>query len=276
MNDILEWLVTAEDSRQQAKVKHLMRDIIAIVFFAELANATEWIEIYLFAAAHEEPLRKYLELPNGIPSHDTIQRVFAMVSPKYLQEFRSRWNGIMSGGMGEKIKKILSLDGKTQRGNGNEEQKANHIVSAVDKAHGAVETREYWQTDDVAWLQQGKAWAGLASIVMTQNTITRGGDTVTEVRYFISSLPLNVEEAARAIRGHWMVESYHWHLDVTFREDANHTLDKAAAYNLNIIKKMAINTLRLVDVGIARISMKNKRYLISMNFRRYLDTLMAL
>jgi predicted transposase YbfD/YdcC len=41
-----------------------------------------------------------------------------------------------------------------------------------------------------------------------------------------------VEEAARAIRGHWMVESYHWHLDVTFREDANHTLDKAAAYNL--------------------------------------------
>ena len=73
-----------------------------------------------------------------------------------------------------------------------------------------------------------------------------------------------------------MVESYHWHLDVTFREDANHTLDKAAAYNLNIIKKMAINTLRLVDVGITRISMKNKRYLISMNFSRYLDTLMAL
>jgi len=72
------------------------------------------------------------------------------------------------------------------------------------------------------------------------------------------------------------VESYHWHLDVTFREDANHTLDKAAAYNLNIIKKMAINTLRLVDVGIAKTSMKNKRYLISMNFRYYLDTLMAL
>jgi len=85
-----------------------------------------------------------------------------------------------------------------------------------------------------------------------------------------------VEEAARAIRGHWMVESYHWHLDAAFREDANHTLDKAAAYNLNIIKKMAVNTLRLVDVGIARISMKNKRYLISMNFSRYLDTLMAL
>ncbi len=77
------------------------------MFFAEFANASEWIEVYLFAAAHEEPLRKYLELPHGIPSHDTIQRVFAMVSPECLQEFRRRWNG--NGG-----------------------QKANHIVSAVD------------------------------------------------------------------------------------------------------------------------------------------------
>jgi hypothetical protein len=84
--------VTAEDTRQQAKVKYLMRDIIAIVFFAELAHATEWIEIYLFAAAHEESLREYLELPHGIPSHDTIQRVCAMGAPEYLQEFRRRWN----------------------------------------------------------------------------------------------------------------------------------------------------------------------------------------
>jgi hypothetical protein len=54
MNNILEWMVLAEDPRQKAKVKHLMKDIIAIVFFAELANATEWIEIYLFAKAHEK------------------------------------------------------------------------------------------------------------------------------------------------------------------------------------------------------------------------------
>ena len=132
MNDLLQWLVTAEDPRQQAKVKHLMRDIIAIVFFAELANATEWIEIYLFAATNEKPLRKYLALPGGIPSHDTIQRVFAMISPEYLQEFRKRWNEIMAGDMGNKLRKILALDGKTQRGNGSAVQKANHIVSAVD------------------------------------------------------------------------------------------------------------------------------------------------
>jgi predicted transposase YbfD/YdcC len=345
-----------------------MKDIIAIVFFAELANASEWIEIYLFAVANEKILRKYLVLPEGIPSHDTIQRVFAYVSPEYLQELRKRWNEILSGSVGENIRKILALDGKTQRGNGSAEQKANHIVSAVDdrgfclgevlvdeksneitaipellkslnikghiittdamgcqtdiarlirqkqahyvlglkgnqgtlreevelyfddpkllaacayhkvveKARSAVEVREYWQTTDIAWLYTMKAWAGLASIVMTKTTTIKGDASTMETRYFISSLPLHVEEAARAIRGHWMVESFHWHLDVTFREDANHTLDKAAAFNLNIMKKMAINTLRLLDVGIANISMKNKRYMISMNFGYYLDILMTL
>jgi predicted transposase YbfD/YdcC len=146
----------------------------------------------------------------------------------------------------------------------------------VGKARSAVEIREYWQTDDIEWLEQRKEWAGLSSIIMTKNTIIKGGEVTTEKRYFISSLPLCIEEAARSIRSHWMVESFHWHLDVTFREDANHTLDKAAAYNLNIMKKLAINTLRLIDVGIARISMKNKRFMISMNFSHYLDTLMAL
>ena len=72
-----------------------------------------------------------------------------------------------------------------------------------------------------------------------------------------------------------MVESYHWHLDVTFREDANHTIEKDAAYNLNIIKKLAINTLKVLDVGVKRISLKNKRYMISMNFEKYFEMLMA-
>ena len=146
----------------------------------------------------------------------------------------------------------------------------------VDKARSAVEVREYWQTQDIGWLTQRKEWAGLSSIVMTKNTIIKGKESTSQTRYFISSLPLGVEQASRAIRGHWMVESYHWHLDVTFRDDANGTLDKVAAYNLNITKKMAINTLKLMDVGIAKISLKNKRLMLCMNFSRYRDAIMAL
>jgi hypothetical protein len=85
---------------------------------------------------------------------------------------------------------------------------------------------------------------------------------------------LDVKEMARAIRGHWMVESYHWHLDVTFREDANHTIDKVAAYNLNIIRKVAINTLKMLDIGFKNVSLKIKRYLISMDFETYFNMIM--
>jgi hypothetical protein len=74
-----------------------------------------------------------------------------------------------------------------------------------------------------------------------------------------------------------MVESYHWHLDVTFREDANQTIEKDAAYNLNIMKKMAINTLKLVDVGLTRkVSLKGKRYMIGWEFEKYLDMIMEI
>lgn len=362
------YLESAEDSRQQKKVKHLMKDVIAIVFFASLAKADEWMDIYYFSLEIEPFLRKYLELPNGIPSHDTIQRVMAIVSPEYLQGFREKWNEALSKGDGEKIRKILSLDGKTQCGNGRGAQKANHIVSAVDnegfcinevlvddksneitaipelldllnvkgqiittdamgaqtkiagkirrkhadyvlalkknqetlyndvklyfddtellagcaytktmeKARGGIEKREYWQTDDISWLHQKKDWPGLKSVAMTKNTITKNDKTTTEMRYFISSLPLDVNETARAIRSHWIVESYHWHLDVTFREDANRTIEKNAAYNLNIIRKIALNTLKLFDMGYKRISLKSKRFVLSISFEKYCNALMEM
>lgn len=94
----------------------------------------------------------------------------------------------------------------------------------TEKARGKVEKMEYWQTDDISWLNMKKEWSGLKTIILTRNTVIGAeGEEHTEDRYFISSLPIGIEEIARAVRGHWMVESYHWHLDVTFREDGNHT-----------------------------------------------------
>ena len=73
------------DSRQQKKVKHSLKDIIGIVFFAVLAGNDEWTEIYDFAIDERETLQKYLELTNGIPSHDTLQRVFCIIKSEELQ-----------------------------------------------------------------------------------------------------------------------------------------------------------------------------------------------
>jgi predicted transposase YbfD/YdcC len=367
MENLLQYLDMVMDNRQEKKVWHKMGDIIALVFIAMLSGADEWTEYEIFGQEHADFLRRYLELPYGIPSHDTIQRVLAMVSPEFLQGFQILWNEMLNSDEGQKIKKLLSLDGKTQRGNGNKNQKANHIVSAVDengfslgekrvndksneitaipelldnlnikghiittdamgcqrdivkkirqkradyvlalkknqeslyddvtlyfedqellskcayhktleKARGGIEQREYWQTDNIGWLSQKKDWAGLKSIAMTRNTITKNDQTTIETRYFISSLPLEVTEVARAIRGHWMVESYHWHLDVTFREDESRTLEKQAAFNQNILRKLALNVLKIFDTG-KKLSIRMKRFTISTNPEKHLETILGL
>ena len=76
MNNIFQWLNWVVDLRQEHKIKHLMKDVIMIVFFAKIANADEWTQIHYFAVEKEEFLRKYLELPNGkqimfLPSKQT-------------------------------------------------------------------------------------------------------------------------------------------------------------------------------------------------------------
>lgn len=369
MKALLDYVNTVTDSRQEKKVLHKMMDIIMIVFFAMLANADDWVEMEVFAREHEDFLRDYLELPNGIPSHDTIQRVFAIVPSEFLENFQRQWNEMLNSDEGDKIKRLLAIDGKTQRGNSSKTQKANHIVSAVDergfclgqkrveektneikaipdlldclnikgtiittdamgtqrdiakkirqkradyvlalkanqgnlledvqlyfsekehlqksaykktveKARGKMEKREYWQTDNISWLSQKKEWAGLKTIILTRNTVTgTDGKEHTEERYFISSLPLGIEEAARAVRGHWMVESYHWQLDVTFREDGNHTLEKQTAYNLNIIRKLSLNILKLIEVGSKSLSLKKKRYTIGTNPEKHLERIINL
>ena len=73
------------DSRQQAKVRHSMKDIVGIVFFGVLAGNDEWTDIADFAVDERETLEQYLELPHGIPSHDTIQRVFSLLRSDELQ-----------------------------------------------------------------------------------------------------------------------------------------------------------------------------------------------
>ena len=133
MKEILDYAGTVMDIRQEKKVLHKMADIILLVFFATLANADDWVEIEMFGKEHEDFLQNYLELPNGIPSHDTLQRVFAMVPTEFLESFQQKWNEMLSSDEGEKVKRLLAIDGKTQRGNGNKNQRPNHIVSAVDE-----------------------------------------------------------------------------------------------------------------------------------------------
>ena len=307
-----------------------------------------------------------------MPSHDTIQRAMALVSPEIMHQIMAKWQEILNGEEGGKLRKIIAIDGKTMRGNTQNGSKPSHIVSArcdedgfcrgqiaveeksneitaipellnkinvkgqivtidamgtqteiaakirqkradyvlalkgnqsslhddvreyfedeklrddvkkqgiykrtCEKAHGQIEVREYYQTEDIKWLSQRSKWKGLKSIGVEQKTITRQDGTVSvENRYFISSLPCDIALFSQAIRKHWSVEVMHWHLDVTFREDANLTIDKLSAQNMNIIRKFCLSILKIVEIFKPKLSMKKKRFVIAQDAEKFLDVIM--
>ena len=104
-----------EDTKYQPNVKHKIEDIILITLFALLVKCNEWTEIESFAK--KKWLRKYLELPNGIPSHDTIQRVISILNPTLL--YKDTINYLINKIdfiTNSKENDILSMDGKTSNG----------------------------------------------------------------------------------------------------------------------------------------------------------------
>ena len=76
--------------------------------------------------------------------------------------------------------------------------------------------------------------------------ITRHADgTETgEVRYYISSRYLSGKRFAEAVRGHWGIESMHWVLDVTFREDDSRTRERTLGNNLSWLRRFAVTLLK--------------------------------
>ena len=143
-----------------------------------------------------------------------------------------------------------------------------------EKAHGQIEIREYYQTEDIKWISQKKNWKGLNSIVMEKKTLEKDGKRTIEYRYFISSLKSDIRQISRAVRGHWSIESMYWHLDVTFREDANTTIDKMAAQNLNIIRKWSLSILKQAQMTRHKLSMRKKRFVISLRPLQYPEELL--
>jgi predicted transposase YbfD/YdcC len=140
-----------------------------------------------------------------------------------------------------------------------------------EKEHSAIIEREYFLTDDIKWLYNIEKWAGLKSIGLERKTINKkNGDIVIEERYFICSI-FNIELFARAVREHWGVENgLHWHLDYTFKDDKNTTMDKNGARNLQLIKKIALSILKTVQT-LYKVSLKRIRYKLSLNFENEIE-----
>ena len=153
-------------------------------------------------------------------------------------------------------------------------KKGRGYKKTVEKAHGQTEIREYYQTGDVSWMDERGKWKGLKSIGMEKKTLRKGEEEKEEYRYYISSLGEDIELFSRAVRGHWAVESMHWHLDVTFKEDTNTTLDKIAAQNQNIIRKWCLSMLKLIEIRGTKMSLRRKRFNTSFAPAQFIEELM--
>jgi predicted transposase YbfD/YdcC len=132
---LIEQLQTIADPRRQCRnLKHRLVDVLLIGFCGVLADCDDFIQIADWARHHEEFLRTFLELPNGIPSHDTLRRVFAAVAPAALQEVLIAWLQKRRGLPGDWI----HIDGKTLRGTRctARELGALHLVSAWASEQG--------------------------------------------------------------------------------------------------------------------------------------------
>ena len=106
---------------------------------------------------------------------------------------------------------------------------------------------------------------GLKTIlsVTAQHTINKTGKTLTETRFYITSLPPDPAQLARAVRAHWSIENnLHWTLDVTFREDECRVRKDHSARNLAMIRRAVLNMLRREP---SKISLKRKRLKAAMN-----------
>ena len=91
LKKLLIYITKIEDKQQILKIKYKLNDIVVITLFAMLANIEYWVEIEEFGKMYFKALKRYLELPNGIPSHDTIQRVMATIELEVTEVLLRKW-----------------------------------------------------------------------------------------------------------------------------------------------------------------------------------------
>jgi len=101
------------DQRMPGKVVHKLHDILVITVCSVISNLEHWTQIEDFAKANEKWFRSFLDLPGGIPSHDTFGKVFSVIDPDEFELRIQKWIRCLVGSNTEQ--KHIAIDGKTLR-----------------------------------------------------------------------------------------------------------------------------------------------------------------
>jgi predicted transposase YbfD/YdcC len=162
ISDLKNHFSSLNDPRIERTKKHKLLDIIIIAICGTICGADGWVEIEQFGKAKEAWLKTILELPNGIPSHDTFGRVFAHLDPVEFERCFIEWVQSIS----EKVEGVIAIDGKTSR-------------HSYDKANGKKA------------LHMVSAWAAENRLVLAQVAVDRKSNEITAIPLLLRQLSLS-------------------------------------------------------------------------------------
>ena len=159
---ISEHFSELKDPRVERTKLHKLIDIITITICAVISGADTWVDIELYGEPKYKWLKKFLELPNGVPSHDTFARVFANLDPEQLQQCFLKWiQSISYITFGE----IVAIDGKTVR-------------------------HSYDKSADKAAIHMVSAWATTNQLVLGQLKVDKKSNEITAIPKLLKVLEL--------------------------------------------------------------------------------------
>jgi predicted transposase YbfD/YdcC len=134
---LIECFKELKDPRVEYLCDHRLLDIVVLTICAVICGANTWTDVELFGQAKKAWLTKFLELPNGIPSHDTIGNVFARLDPEQFRACFTNWVLLINE---LTVGQVVAIDGKTVRRSHDRRlgQEAIHMVNAWATANNLV------------------------------------------------------------------------------------------------------------------------------------------
>jgi predicted transposase YbfD/YdcC len=181
-----------KDPRRRHRRLHLLQDVLVIALCAVVAGAQDWQDIETFGRKRRDWLARFLDLPNGVPSHDTFERVFDRLDPRAFQACFQGWVRAVQEAL--HIRHV-AIDGKTLRGSGTAQLGPLHLVSAwataqrLSLGQAAVDAQSNEITAIPALLELLDLGGALVTIdamgcqkAIARKIIERGGDYLLTVK----------------------------------------------------------------------------------------------